>query len=621
LTNSEVRDILYLNDKYEKFMLVLNVPGVVDLTPVKNVKNILLLSQLGVVTGDIFADIVLGKVNPSGKLTTTWASIKDYRYIEEFGAVDNTRYLEGVYVGYRFFDSANVKPLFPFGFGLSYTSFEIEYIGIQNNKDDLTVRVKVTNVGSVKGKEVVQIYLSPSQRNKDKPYQSLVAYKKTPLLKPEESAELNVIFKLSDNARFDEEKAQYVLDKGYYIIRMGNSSRKTKAVAYITLKEDIVTEVLKNVGGKPDFKDFKPTIKYEDDLTELDEIILEKKDFYTKRVNYNNYQISFNQKLMDFKDEDLARLCVGDFTNTGEEKHKKHVFGEAGETALNLEKVPNSLTLADGPAGLRIAKQYAIDESGNPYRINDNNSDESVKVYYQYATAIPTGTALGQSFNDELVEMMGNVVGSEMDIFNVNLWLAPGLNIHRNIQNGRNFEYYSEDPLISGKMAAAITRGVQKHKNRGTTIKHYACNSQEMNRFNSNSILSERALREIYLKGFQIAVLEANPHALMTSYNLINGKHSSERRDLIIDVLRIEWGYNGLVMSDWYSSNNIKLKVSNHPCQHAVPNIMGGNNLQMGGGKKDYDIIMNSYEEGNLSKLNLMECASKVYDTIELLNQ
>ena len=621
LTNSEVRDILYLNDKYEKFMLVLNVPGVVDLTPVKNVKNILLLSQLGVVTGDIFADIVLGKVNPSGKLTTTWASIKDYRYIEEFGAVDNTRYLEGVYVGYRFFDSANVKPLFPFGFGLSYTSFEIEYIGIQNNKDDLTVRVKVTNVGSVKGKEVVQIYLSPSQKNKDKPYQSLVAYKKTPLLKPEESAELNVIFKLSDNARFDEEKAQYVLDKGYYIIRMGNSSRKTKAVAYITLKEDIVTEVLKNVGGKPDFKDFKPTIKYEDDLTELDEIILEKKDFYIKRVDYNNYKISFNQKLMDFKDEDLARLCVGDFTNTGEEKHKKHVFGEAGETALNLEKVPNSLTLADGPAGLRIAKQYAIDESGNPYRINDNNSDESVKVYYQYATAIPTGTALGQSFNDELVEMMGNVVGSEMDIFNVNLWLAPGLNIHRNIQNGRNFEYYSEDPLISGKMAAAITRGVQKHKNRGTTIKHYACNSQEMNRFNSNSILSERALREIYLKGFQIAVLEGNPHALMTSYNLINGKHSSERRDLIIDVLRIEWGYNGLVMSDWYSSNNIKLKVSNHPCQHAVPNIMGGNNLQMGGGKKDYDIIMNSYEEGNLSKLNLMECASKVYDTIELLNQ
>ena len=178
LTNSEVRDILYLNEKYEKFMLVLNVPGVVDLSPVKNVKNILLLSQLGVVTGDIFADIVLGKINPSGKLASTWAAVKDYRFIEEFGGVDNTRYLEGVYVGYRFFDSANVKPLFPFGFGLSYTDFNIECLGIEHQKDVFKLKIKVTNDGSIEGKEVVQIYLSPSQNNKDKPYQSLVAFKK-----------------------------------------------------------------------------------------------------------------------------------------------------------------------------------------------------------------------------------------------------------------------------------------------------------------------------------------------------------------------------------------------------------------------------------------------------------
>ena len=208
-----------------------------------------------------------------------------------------------------------------------------------------------------------------------------------------------------------------------------------------------------------------------------------------------------------------------------------------------------------------------------------------------------------------------------MDIFKVNLWLAPGLNIHRNIQNGRNFEYYSEDPLISGKMAASITRGIQKHKNRATTIKHYACNGQEMNRFGSNSILSERALREIYIKGFKIAIEEEKPHTLMASYNLINGVHSSARRDLIIDVLRIEWGYNGLVMSDWYTSNEFKIGLSNHPMQHAVPNILAGNNLQMGGGKNDYDIIMKSVQDGEMTTLNLLECASKVYDTIELLNQ
>ena len=292
---------------------------------------------------------------------------------------------------------------------------------------------------------------------------------------------------------------------------------------------------------------------------------------------------------------------------------------------------------------MRIIKKYGIDEKG-VYRLRENqisarnkdylseedwkkvdtlenNLDRKGKVYYQYATAIPTEIALAQSFNEELLEMIGDVVGNEMDIFKVNLWLAPALNIHRNILNGRNFEYYSEDPLLSGKMAAAITRGVQRHKNRATTIKHFACNGQKMNRFNSNSILSERALREIYLKGFKIAIDEGNPLTFMTSYNLINGKHSSERRDLLIDVVRIEWGYEGLIMSDWYSSNDIKIGLANHPAQHCVPNILAGNNLQMGGGKNDYDIIMKNIEEGNMNTLNLLECASKVYDTIELLNK
>ena len=615
LTNSEIRDILYLNEKYEKFMLVLNVAGVVDLSPVKDVKNILLLSQLGVVTGDIFADIVLGKANPSGKLATTWAAVKDYKYIEEFGGIDNTRYLEGVYVGYRYFDSAKVKPLFPFGYGLSYTDFRIEYLGISNIKDEITLKIKVTNVGSFEGKEVVQIYLSPSQKNKDKPYQSLVAFKKTPLLKPKDFTELNITFKLSDNARYDEETAQYFLDKGYYIIRMGNSCNRTIEVAYITLPEDVVTEVLKNVGGKPDFKDFKAVINYEDDLTDLEEIILEKKDFDKKRVDYDNYHISFNQKLLSFSDAELARMCVCDFRNTGEKEHITHVEGEAGETTLALEKIDKYLVLVDGPAGIRITQRYEVIEK------DENNAVKNTKVYYQYTTAIPTATALAQSFNEEFLEIVGNVVGNEMDIFNANLWLAPALNIHRNILNGRNFEYFSEDPLISGKMTAAITRGVQKHKNRGTTIKHFACNGQEMNRFNSNSILSERALREIYLKGFKIAIEESNPVSLMTSYNLINGKHSSERRDLLIDVVRIEWGYEGLIMSDWYTSNEVKIGLSNYPCQHAVPNIFNGNNLQMGGGKNDYDLIMQSVEEGNLNTSNLLECASKVYDTIQLLNQ
>jgi beta-glucosidase len=266
-------------------------------------------------------------------------------------------------------------------------------------------------------------------------------------------------------------------------------------------------------------------------------------------------------------------------------------------------------------------KDFYSEEDWKKVDTLENNLDRNGTVYYQYATAIPTGTALAQSFNEELLETIGNVVGNEMDIFHVNLWLAPGMNIHRNIQNGRNFEYYSEDPLLSGKMAAAITRGVQKHKNRATTIKHFACNNQEMNRFNGNSIVSERALREIYLRGFKIAVQESSPIALMTSYNLLNGKHTSERRDLLIDVLRIEWGFNGLIMSDWFDSKDIKIGLSNYPNQHIVPNILGGNNLKMWGSKSDYDLVLKSIENGDLNTMNLLECASKVYDIIELLNQ
>ena len=208
-----------------------------------------------------------------------------------------------------------------------------------------------------------------------------------------------------------------------------------------------------------------------------------------------------------------------------------------------------------------------------------------------------------------------------MGIFNANLWLAPGMNIHRNILCGRNFEYYSEDPLISGKMAAAITRGVQSHKNRGTTIKHFACNNQEFNRKNNNAIVSERALREIYLRGFRIAIEESSPIALMTSYNLINGMHSSQNKQLLINVLRDEWKYDGLIMSDWISSYFTSNEVSKNVPQNALDNIKGGNNLHMGGDKKDYLLLINSVKEGKLSRDDLLQCATKVYETIELLNK
>ena len=636
LTDSEIRDILYLNKKFEKFMLVLNTVGPVDLSPVKEVSNILLLSQLGVVTGDILADIVLGKANPSGKLATTWAAVKDYKFIEEFGGIDNVRYVEGVYVGYRYFDSANVKPLYPFGYGKSYTEFSISKDSVSNRKDIITVKAKVKNVGKFKGKEVVEVYVSPSQQNKDKPYQSLVAFKKSKELEPNEEQTLTLTFKLSDVARYDEETASYVLDKGTYIVRVGNSSDKTSVFCMVSLEEDITTEKLKNVGGESDFGDLELSVQYIVDLTDVEKIKLTKDDFTTREVDYN-YLPKYNELITGLSMEDVGKVCICSFSGVS------HLFGEAGETVQDIPQIKNYLVLADGPAGLRLVKKYGEDEKGkyrlclNPIEARlvdyftkeqlaeldwpENHLDRKGEVHYQFATAIPIATALAQSFNEDFLEMVGDLVGKEMEIFGVNLWLAPGLNIHRNVLCGRNFEYFSEDPLISGRMAGAITRGVQSHQKRATTIKHFACNGQELNRFNSNSIVSERALREIYLKGFKIAIDSSSPYALMTSYNLINGVHASERSDLVRDVIRSEWGYEGLVMSDWFNSGAIPIGLANHPAQFAVNNIANGNNLQMGGGEKDYNMVMEAYRQGKITKEQLYECASKVYETVEKINQ
>ena len=641
LTDSEIRDILFLNEKYEKFMLVLNVCGPVDLTPVKNVKNILLLSQLGVVTGDILADVVLGKANPSGKLSTTWAAIKDYRYIEQFGAFNNTRYIEGLYVGYRYFDSFQTKPYYPFGFGLSYTDFSLTKKTLSNNKSEISIEVDVKNTGKMAGKEVVQVYVSPSQENMDKPYQSLVAFKKTPKINPDESSTLTLKFKLEDIARYDEEKAQYILDKGNYIIRVGNSSDKTEVYGYIYLGEDIVTEKLKNVGGKADFPPLKPEIKVNDDLTNIQKIELKKDDFNLIEVKYD-YKGKINEKIKDLTDDELIRLSLGKFTDNPYEDIYKYL-GTAGETCQSVKSIDKYLILVDGPAGLRLACTYGVDEKGK-YRLSDdvflkymkdymkpeeyaqtnmpeNNKDRKGKIYHCHCTAIPIGTALAQSFNEDFIENIGkDVVGEEMDLFDVHVWLAPGMNIHRNILNGRNFEYFSEDPLITGKMAAAMARGVQTHKKRCLTVKHFACNNQEFNRLNNNSILSERVMREIYLKRFKIAIQEGKPKSLMTSYNLINGAHSSQKRDLVTDVLRSEWGFNGVVMSDWYESKNIPNKVSIHPSQMASHNIKAGNDLQMWGRKTDYEVLKEALKNGEITRDHLLETASRVVDLIEDLN-
>lgn len=630
LTNTEIKDIKALNSKYENFVLVLNVGGLIDLTSVSDVENILLLGQLGQETGNVLVDLLIGKSYPSGKLTTTWAPIADYPSTEGFANPDDTEYSEGVYVGYRYFDTVKKAPTYPFGFGLSYTDFEVKPIDISVEKSNVTVTAEVKNIGNFSGKEVVQIYVSAPEGKLDKPYQELVAYSKTKELKPGDSERLDIFFDATSMASYDMDIASYILEAGKYIIRVGNCSSNTQIAGVINLGETIEISKHKNICNGLEFKDkvFKRTLN--DDLTGIKEITLTADSIVYKTFKYQpepseiktdkagltwndvkNNPSLINDFVANLSNEQLTYLSLGQFNEEGGMgsiigSASETMAGAAGETTAKLKKlaVP-TLVMADGPAGIRVCTQYKlvngkakgmdnpladfeefVDEDMLSMMATSEEPSEEEKnapINYIYCTAIPIGTELAQSWNVNVAEECGDIVGEEMEMFGVNLWLAPALNIHRSPLCGRNFEYYSEDPLISGKVAAAITRGVQKHNGCGTTIKHFACNNQETNRMRSNSILSERALREIYLKGFEIAVKESQPKALMTSYNLINGEHSCNSRDLITCALRDEWGYEGIVMTDWYVTSTIMSGdiAYKHPEASAAGCIYAGNDITM----------------------------------------
>ena len=650
LSDTEVRDILLLNEQYEKFMLVTNSGGVVDLSPVKDVKNILILSQLGVETGTALADILLGKANPSGKLAATWSAWDDYARIGTFGEHNDTDYKEGIYVGYRYFDSIGKKALFPFGYGLSYTSFETDNIRVSAEKSIITVKADVKNTGSYPGKEVVQVYVSCPAGKFDKPYQELAGFAKTKELKINEKQEIEIIFDLRDLAGFDEEKGIYLLEEGRYLIRVGNSSIDTAVSAIIELGEDAIIKKVRNLSTKPSFADWKAEIVKQETSEYVPVIRLHRKDIASKDVDYEHvYEIE--EKLKDLSDEELALLNVGAFDPKGGigsliGNASTTVAGAAGETSsIMKDRGFKPLIMADGPAGVRITPAYYRDEKG-AHGVGQSGIPESVmefmpsaiqwlmkkmgssakvpagtKVEYQYCTALPIGTAVAQSWNIKLAERYGDIVGDEMERFRIHLWLAPALNIQRSILCGRNFEYYSEDPLISGKLAAAVVRGVQKHKGRGVTIKHFAANNQETNRYGNSSNVSERALREIYLKGFEICIRESDPVALMTSYNLINGVHSAESRQLCEDVLRCEFGFKGIIMTDWLVGNGaMNSKEDIYPKVRPSLVAAAGGDLFMPGCKADYEDMLKGLKEGSLTRQQLLVNVSRVYRLSQNMN-
>ncbi len=642
LTDTEVRDIRELNEKHAKFMLLINAGGPVDLSPVSDVKNIMVMSQLGAETGNIIADILLGKSYPSGKLTTTWSRYEDYPHVGTFGDDTVTLYKEGIYVGYKYFNSVGKKPMYPFGFGLGYTDFTVEPLRMAVNGENVCVQAAVTNTGDFRGREVAEVYVSEPQGKLGKAYQKLAGFIKTAELNPGEKETVAVEFRMSDIASYDESRQCYVLEKGDYIIRVGNSSDNTSVAGKIVLQEDIIVRKAQNKMGEPGFADFRPQLQ--DEIIETDKVFaVRQQDIICRTVNYD-IEEETDPLVEGFSDEELAMANVGQFSGglgalsiVG--NAAKEVAGAAGQSTDILKKkgIP-SLIMADGPAGIRLNREYIKTKKGakglssglpqtmmevmpKPVKwiLTPKNNVRNKTVYYQYASALPIGTAIAQSWNIKAAEQCGDIVGREMQMFGVDLWLAPALNIHRNVLCGRNFEYFSEDPLLSGMIAAALTNGVQKNEGCGVTIKHFAANNQETDRYDSDSRVSERALREVYLRTFEICLQNSDPVALMTSYNLINGEHTCQNYALIHDILRAEYGYSGYVMTDWL----VRLMMNNSKNKKVNAGLIAraSGDIVMPGSRTDYNEIISMIKNGNLSRSRLRKNVTRLYRTARRLDK
>ncbi|MFB9768768.1 glycoside hydrolase family 3 protein [Lactiplantibacillus modestisalitolerans] len=669
LTTTEKRDILALAAQYQQFVLVLNVGGMVDIAPVADaVPAVLLLSQLGMETGSALADVLLGESYPSGKLTATWAPIDRYSSTANFGNMDSTEYKEGVYVGYRYFDSMNITPAYPFGFGLGYTNFKLAAQPVELNHDQVQLAVDVDNVGKLAGKEVVQVYVSKPHGTVDVPYQELVAYAKTPELAAGEHAQVKLQFALKDLAVYFTSKAQMMLPAGDYVIRVGNSSRNTHVVAKLHLDQATVTAQYQHVGGETHFTDFVPATQaysYAAEATELEQapvIEIDPAAIETVSVQYSKQDqpelpagervdwptfTDGKHSLTDFvaglSNAELARIAVGHYVDTQDADDPNvigsagtTVAGSAGETTHVLDSLGlPTLIMADGPAGLRLSPKYTETADGQVQSLTSSfagmagadATEATVKAdqptFYQYCTAIPIGTAIAQSWNVDLAQAYGDLVGEEMALFNVDIWLAPALNIQRSPLDGRDFEYYSEDPLVAGLNAAAITRGVQSHPGKATTIKHFVANNQETNRQASNSVINERPLREIYLKGFEIAVKTAQPHTIMSSYNLLNGVHVPNRFDIMTNVLRDEWGFKGFAMTDWFTTGGVDMSggQAKYAPTSAAGEIVAGNDLTMPGTPADTKAILAACKAGRVSRGQLQANALRILKVVYALSQ
>lgn len=640
LSRREAEDIHFLDQQGIPIILILNAGGPVELTALlqktEHIRAILYISQPGQEGGHAVADILLGQAVPGGRLTATWAKqYEDYPSGESYsylnGNLETEEYREGIYVGYRYFDSFGVEPLFPFGYGLSYTSFAMNFDGLQTTEAGFEVDITVENTGDCyEGREVVQIYVTLPQTGGAKESCRLAGFAKTDSLKPGDMQRLTVAIEQKQIASFSEAMQAWHIAKGAYGVWIGSHVGSLRLAAVLTVSEQVILErtgvvcPLKTRLEELGVSELAEQ-KAEEWMAMAKEQQIPEIQFVPREEEKRRYpaQLAKEQPV-----EELIPLLYGNITQGASTLGSAgiRVPGSAGETTEVLEETYGirSLIMADGPAGLRLRQSYEVDrKTGQIYSggvlhslengfLEEPENHEDADTYYQYCTAFPVGTALAQTWDTKLMEKIGEAIAVEMEEFHVDLWLAPGINIQRNPLCGRNFEYYSEDPLLSGIMAAAITLGVQRSGRCGVTIKHFACNNQEDNRMGVDVCVSQRALREIYLRGFEIAVKKGAPLSMMSSYNLINGVHAANNRDICTMVAREEWGFDGVMMSDW---NTTVPEDGSVPWKCAA----AGNDIIMPGNLQDGDNIREAYAQGKLTEEAIRSCAGRVLALIRRL--
>lgn len=635
LTQEEKKLLETVAEVFEDTAVILNVSNIIDMSWLESlehkdhIRSVLYTWQGGVEAGRASADVLTGAVTPSGKLPDTIAyDIKDYPSTENFGNKEKNFYKEDIYVGYRYFETfAPEKVQFPFGFGLSYTDFDlnVQQAEIQGTGKDakMILKVSVTNVGTQYfGKEVVQVYYEAPQGKLGKPVRELGCFAKTELLAPGQEQILQLELPVNSMASYDDSgvtghKSCYVLEAGCYKFYVGTDVRNAQKINLektedFELPECVVTEELQEALAPTEcFERIRPGEKGEHGVYTLmqEEVPLQTISL-EKRIQENlpktmeitgNKGISFQdvknkkaeleQFVAQFTKEELSIIVRGEgMCSPLVTPGTASAFGGTAPS-LSGYGIPVACT-ADGPSGIRM--------------------DSGLK-----ATQMPIGTMLAASWNVSMVEELYEWEGRELLRNEIDTLLGPGINLHRNPLNGRNFEYFSEDPYLTGKFGSAVVKGIQK-SGADATVKHFACNNQELARSIADSIVSERAVREMYLKGFEMTVKEGHACSIMTSYNPLNGHWSASNYDLCTTILRGEWGYTGIVMTDWWAKMNDPVKGGEARMNNTAAMVRAQNDLYMvvpngGSQENEYeDNTLEALENGTLTIGELQRCAMNI---------